>query len=131
MMRSFTFFIGLVLCLTLALPATAQKTKKKDDKKSAPAVPAKADTVKAKGPTLPGPKPYKQVITARAKTQKGLFTVHKINEDYFFEVADSIIGREFMAVTRIAKAPQVQAMVAKKKTGRYCVGSAAPTTNCF
>lgn len=105
MMRSFTFFIGLVLCFALALPASAQKTKKKDDKKAAPVVPAKADTTKAKGPTPPGPKPYKQVITAKAKTQKGLFTVHKINEDYFFEVPDSIIGREFMAVTRIAKAP--------------------------
>lgn len=105
MIRSFTFFIGLVLCVAIAMPASAQKTKKKDDKKSAPAVPVKADTAKAKGPTPPGPKPYKQVITARAKTQKGLFTVHKINEDYFFEVPDSIIGREFMAVTRIAKAP--------------------------
>lgn len=105
MMRSFTFFIGLVLCCTLALPVSAQKTKKKDDKKSVPAAPAKADTVKAKAPTPPGPKPYKQVITARAKTQKGLFTVHKINEDYFLEVPDSLLGREFMAVTRMAKAP--------------------------
>lgn len=105
MMRSFTFFIGLVLCCTLALPVSAQKTKKKDDKKSVPAAPAKADTVKAKAPTPPGPKPYKQVITAKAKTQKGLFTVHKINEDYFLEVPDSLLGREFMAVTRMAKAP--------------------------
>lgn len=94
----------MLLCFALTLPVTAQKSKKKDDKKTASA-PAKADTVKAKGPTPPGPKPYKQVITAKAKTQKGLFTVHKINEDYFFEVPDSIIGREFMAVTRIAKAP--------------------------
>ncbi|MCW5912315.1 MAG: zinc-dependent metalloprotease [Cyclobacteriaceae bacterium] len=104
-MRSFTFFIGLVLCLALALPVSAQKSKKKDDKKPATAVPAKADTTKAKAPALPGPKPYKQVITARAKTQKGLFTVHKINDDYFFEVPDSLLGREFMAVTRVAKTP--------------------------
>jgi ribosomal protein S18 acetylase RimI-like enzyme len=105
MRRSFTTLIGLLLCGVLALPVSAQKTKKKDDKKSAPVVPVKSDTAKAKGPTASGPKPYKQVITAKAKTQKGLFTVHKINEDYFFEVPDSIIGREFMAVTRIAKAP--------------------------
>lgn len=105
MMRSFTFLIGLVICFALALPASAQKTKKKDDKKATPAAAAKADTTKAKGPTPPGPKPYKQVITAKAKTQKGLFTVHKINEDYFLEVPDSIIGREFMAITRMAKTP--------------------------
>ncbi len=105
MMRTFTFFIGLVLCFAIALPASAQKSKKKDDKKATPVAPVKADTTKAKGPATPGPKPYKQVITAKAKTQKGLFTVHKINEDYFMEIPDSIMGREFMAITRMAKAP--------------------------
>ncbi len=92
----------LVVLSMCVIPSFAQKLKK-DDKKPATVVPAKTDTAKAK-PTN-GIKPYKQVITAKAKTQKGLFTVHKINEEYFFEIPDSIIGREFMAVTRISKAP--------------------------
>lgn len=91
----------LVLSLC-AMPAVAQKSKK-DTKKPATTAPVKADTAKAK--PGPGPRPYRQVITAKAKTQKGLFTVHKIGEDYFFEVPDSLLGREFMAVSRIAKAP--------------------------
>ena len=91
----------LIVLSMFAIPSFAQKSKK-DNKKQA-AVPVKADTTKAK-PTN-GMKPYKQVITAKAKTQKGLFTVHKISEDYFFEIPDSIMGREFMAVTRISKAP--------------------------
>jgi ribosomal protein S18 acetylase RimI-like enzyme len=85
-----------------AVPSFSQKSKK-DDKKPATTVPVKADTAKAK--PVNGMKPYRQVITAKAKTQNGLFTVHKINEDYFFEIPDSIMGGEFMAVTRIAKAP--------------------------
>lgn len=105
MMRLVKLFVVLVFGLALAIPASAQKTKKKDDKKPVAVAPVKADTAKAKGPTPPGPKPYRQVITAKAKTQKGLFTVHKINEDYFLEVADSLLGREFMAVTRRAKVP--------------------------
>ena len=53
----------------------------------------------------PGPKPYKEVITDKAITSKGLFTVHKVEDKYFFEIADSIMGREIYAITRFAKVP--------------------------
>ncbi len=49
------------------------------------------------------PKPYKDVITSKAKTKKGLFTVHKVEEKYYFELPDSVFGREIMTVTRFAK----------------------------
>jgi hypothetical protein len=79
----------------------AQKKKSKDA--PTPAAPAaKADTTKRKPGGL---QPYNQVITAKAKTQKGLFTLHVINEDYFFEIDEATLGREFIAVTRISKAP--------------------------
>jgi hypothetical protein len=55
------------------------------------------------GGAKPGPKPYKEVITDKAKTSKGLFTVHKVEDKYYFEIADSIFNREVMAITRIAK----------------------------
>lgn len=92
----------IVLVAFCAMPVSAQKKGKKDTKPAA--APVKADSAKAK-PAGTDPKPYRQVITGKAKTQKGLFTVHKIGNDYFFEVPDSIIGRDFMAVTRIAKTP--------------------------
>src|SRR5258708_4960878 len=93
-LTAFSFFF-------LSTTMLAQKKGKKD---SAPApVQAKSDTTKSK-PTS-GPQPYKKLITAKAKTQKGLFTVHKINGDYYFEIPDSVIDREFIAITRIAKAP--------------------------
>ena len=53
----------------------------------------------------PGPKPYKDVITEKAVTKKGLFTVHKLDEKYYFEIADSIFGREILSVARFAKVP--------------------------
>ena len=52
-----------------------------------------------------GPKPYKEVIPATAQTSRGLFISHKVDEKYFFEIPDTLIGREFMAITRISKAP--------------------------
>ncbi len=52
-----------------------------------------------------GPKAYKEVITEKAVSKKGLFTVHKVEEKYFFEIADSLFGREVLAVSRFAKVP--------------------------
>jgi hypothetical protein len=51
-----------------------------------------------------GPKPYSQVITSKAKTDKGLFKVHNVDDRYFFEIADSLLGREILTVNRISKA---------------------------
>ncbi len=52
-----------------------------------------------------GPKPYSEVITAKAKTDRGLFVTHKVDEKYFFEIPDSLLGREILVVNRISKAP--------------------------
>ena len=75
-----------------------------------PATPAPADTSKPKPPAFPGfgmpkqgPKPYKDVITGKAITHKGLFTVHRLEEKWYFEIPDSMLGREFMAITRFSK----------------------------
>ncbi|HEX5025619.1 MAG TPA: zinc-dependent metalloprotease, partial [Agriterribacter sp.] len=50
-----------------------------------------------------GPQSYKDVITDSAKTDKGLFAVHKVGNKYFFEIADSLMGRDILVVNRIAK----------------------------
>lgn len=63
-----------------------------------------------------GPKPYKEVITDKAITKKGLFTVHKVEDKYYFELGDSIMKREIMAITRFVKVP------ANKGTGRATYG---------
>ena len=48
-------------------------------------------------------KPYNKVITDEAQTDEGLFTVHKLDDTYFYEIPDSLVGREMLMVTRIAK----------------------------
>ncbi len=48
-------------------------------------------------------KPYSKVITKDAKTDKGLFAVHKLKDDYYFEIPDTLFDREMLMVTRIAK----------------------------
>ncbi len=47
--------------------------------------------------------PYDKVITKEAKTDDGLFKVHKIDDSYFYEIPDSLFEREMLMVTCIAK----------------------------
>jgi len=57
------------------------------------------------GKSSDGPKPYKEVITDKAITKKGLFIVHKVEDKYYFEIPDALLGREILAVVRFVKVP--------------------------
>ncbi|HEY4151403.1 MAG TPA: DUF5117 domain-containing protein, partial [Chitinophagaceae bacterium] len=50
------------------------------------------------------PKPYNEVITEKARTHKGLFTVHRVDDHYYFEIPDSILGRDILMESRLSKA---------------------------
>jgi hypothetical protein len=69
---------------------------KKDDKSDA----------QSKEKPKNGIKPYGKIITKKAKSDEGLFTVHKVDQDYFFEIPDSLFNREMLMVTRIAQTAQ-------------------------
>ena len=53
-----------------------------------------------------GPRPYDQVITRAARSDSGLFLVHRIGNRLFFEVPDSLLGRDMLWITRIHRAPE-------------------------
>jgi hypothetical protein len=98
--------IGL-LSLSVAVAAcSSSKKKTAPATKSASATAATAPRP-AGGPPVKkdGMKPYKEVITGKAKSDKGLFTVHKVEDKYFYEIPDSLFGREMLAVTRFVKVP--------------------------
>ena len=50
-----------------------------------------------------GPRPYSEVITPRAVTNRGLLTTHMVDDKHYFEIADSVMGRELLVVNRIAR----------------------------
>ncbi len=47
--------------------------------------------------------PYSKVVTKDHKTDEGLFKVHTKDDSYLFEIPDSLLKREMLMVTRIAK----------------------------
>lgn len=88
--------IGLSLAMMLAAPSESQAQlfgkKKKKGASEAPAKPKSNGKIKA----------YNEVITKEAKSTKGMITTHKVKDDHFFEIADSIIGREILVVSIIS-----------------------------
>ncbi|MET0636912.1 MAG: zinc-dependent metalloprotease [Chitinophagaceae bacterium] len=89
--------IGLpVFCFAQKKSARAQVTIVKDT------IP-KADSLK----NIPAgqPKRYEEIITKKAITKNGLFRVHQIEEQYFFEIPDSLLNRDILVVNRISRAP--------------------------
>lgn len=99
---NFKYFIYFIISATISMGCnTLKKTarQKKVSSTNGQNTTAKADTTKKTNP-----KPYKEVITAKAVTNIGLFTIHKIDERYFFEIPDSLQERDILIVSRIAKA---------------------------
>ncbi len=86
-----------VFCLITQTNAQIPKLFKK--KKA----PEKVEAPKPKKENKNGMKPYEKVITKKAISDTGLFDVHKVDEDYFYEIPDSLFGKEMLMVTRIAK----------------------------
>ena len=89
----------LLLALTLIVTScnTAKKAAEAEAAKKASAKP------KPKPPKKGDILPYNKVITKKAKTDEGLFKVHQIDEKFFYEIPDSLLEREMLMVTRIAK----------------------------
>ena len=85
-MRNYSIFKTSITVMTL-LVSFSTFSQKKDDSKN--------DTKKEKT--------YSDIITDKAVTDNGLFDVHKIDDKYYYEINDSLLGRDMLMVTRIVK----------------------------
>ena len=50
-------------------------------------------------------KAYEEIVTDVAVSDDGLFTVHRVDDDYYFEIPFEHFDRDMLLVTRIAKIP--------------------------
>jgi len=55
------------------------------------------------GQQPPQPRPYARVITRDAKTDEGIFKVHRIGERVYFEIPKAELGKDFLWVNQIKK----------------------------
>ena len=90
------FVVALVFGFSLDADAQIWKKKKKETPKKA------APKPKPK-PKKGAIQPYSKVVTKDHTTDEGLFKVHTKDNSYLFELPDSLLNREMLMVTRIAK----------------------------
>lgn len=50
-----------------------------------------------------GMKKYSEVITDEAVSDSGLFVVHKVDDEYFYEIPNDVLDKEMLLVSRIAR----------------------------
>jgi len=94
-----TRVLAFLLVFGVTSTVDAQR-KKKRKKKSKTETPAPKPKEKPKKGAI---QPYNKVITDKTVTDEGLFKVHQLDEKYLFEIPDSLLEREMLMVTRIAK----------------------------
>ena len=85
-MRNYSIFKTSITLMALLVSFSSFSQKKDDSKKD-----AKKE------------KTYSDIITDKAVTDNGLFDVHKIDDKYYYEINDSLLGRDMLMVTRIVK----------------------------
>tara|TARA_B100000787_G_scaffold170306_1_gene166069 strand:- start:15116 stop:17617 length:2502 start_codon:yes stop_codon:yes gene_type:complete len=89
----------VVVLFGLTLDIEAQRKKKKKRNKGNIEEIVKPKPKPKKGAILA----YDKVVTKEMKTDEGLFKVHSLDDTFLFEVPDSLMNREMLMVTRIAK----------------------------
>ena len=90
--RKGVLLLATIFSFLLATPS-AQAQKKKSKKGVTPtAAPSKKL----------GPKPYSKVITKDAESETGLFSVHRVDEKYYFELPNDLLEQEILIVSRIS-----------------------------
>src|SRR5678815_5571766 len=98
MRRTSSFTIAILTNVGVAASAVAQIPPAGPPAQQPPATGAAGQA-----PAQPRrPRPYAQVITDRAHTEKGGITIHRVDDRYFFEVPDSMLHRDILFVSRLA-----------------------------
>ncbi|MCK8140313.1 zinc-dependent metalloprotease [Flavobacterium sp. I-SCBP12n] len=94
------FFILTAVTSVLLIPTTqfaqSRKEKEKLAQTNVPVPEKKPET------TI---KEYGKVITKDAKSDDGLFTVHKVDKKYYFEIPNKLLEKDMLLVSRISKLP--------------------------
>ena len=104
-MRNASLIATAAVLATLIAPIAAQNPPPAGSAAQTPPAAGAAQGGGAAAAASRGPRPYDQVITAAAKSERGVLAVHKVADRYFFEIDNAMLGRDFLLVSRISGVP--------------------------
>ena len=86
-----TRILFIILFAGFLTPAFSQEKK--------PVEKPKADSVRIANKSI------SDFVTPKAISKKGLFSIHQVGDKYYFEIPDSLLGREMLLTTWLVKVP--------------------------
>ena len=101
-MRKITILLVLSLFLQTNYSYSQSKRKKRQLAEKAQQLKNESQSEKKKETKI---KEYDQVITKKAISDDGLFKSHKVDDKYYFEIPNTLLNKEMLLVSRIAKLP--------------------------
>lgn len=111
MIRKYLILTGIAVAWLAVAPGCASRKAATATAQATSTASAPADTTKRDSAGRPGapaarksePKKFDAFISEKAEIDSGLFNVYFQDDKYFFELADSLLGREILVVNRISK----------------------------
>ncbi|MDA6069103.1 zinc-dependent metalloprotease [Flavobacterium sp. AC] len=97
-MKKLFIFITMAFFMLFSTQQFAQSNKKKSKEEETVVTPPE----KKSESTI---KEYSKVITKNAISDEGLFTVHKVDKKYYFEIPNKYLDKDMLLVSRLSKLP--------------------------
>lgn len=97
-MKKIFIFTAMAVFMLFPESQFAQSTKKKSKKEESAGAPVekKSDS---------SIKEYSKIITKDAVSDEGLFTVHKVDKKFYFEIPNKYLNKDMLLVSRLSKLP--------------------------
>ncbi len=96
------FLVGA--CSTAPEPKTAPSPQRNGQGLSGDSTRAGGDSARGGGNAPAQPRPYNRVITRDAKTRRGMFAVHRVNDKLYFEIPKNELNKDMLLVGRFTRA---------------------------
>src|SRR6266513_1131071 len=112
-----TAVVFVAACSTGPGPATSPAAQRSGQ--VAPSDSTRAGTDSARGGGAAQPRPYNRVITRDAKTRRGMFAVHRVNDKLYFEIPRKELNKDMLLVGRFTRAAAANPRLPGGQFGSY------------
>ena len=112
-----TAVVFVAACSTGPGPSTSPAPQRSGQ--VAPSDSTRAGTDSARGGGAPQPRPYNRVITRDAKTRRGMFAVHRVNDKLYFEIPRKELNKDMLLVGRFTRAAAANPRLPGGQFGNY------------
>ena len=93
------FLLVVILCISISQNCPAQSERIKKKRKVAKKVLPVSNQKSKKGSQ------YVDYVNKNTKTDKGLFSVHELNNKFYYEIPDTLLNKDLLLVTRLKDIP--------------------------